>query len=79
MYNFQHIRDALIHQPFARELADNRPETLAAALLALHDTPHKDAIRAYMAPYHNIVAAHQQHIDALLNEQKATTTNIAQT
>ena len=79
MYNFQHIRDALVHQPFVRELADDRPETLAAALLALHDTPHKDAIRAYMAPYHNIVAAHQQHIDALLNEQKATTANIAET
>ena len=79
MYNFQHIRDALIHQPFARELADARPETLAAALLALHAEPHIAAIRAYMAPYHNIVAAHQQHIDALLNEQKATTANIAET
>ena len=79
MYNFQHIRDALVHQPFVRELADDRPETLATALLALHDAPHKDAIRAYMAPYHSIVAAHQQHIDALLNEQKATTANIAQT
>ena len=79
MYNFQHIRDALIHQPFARELADARPETLVTALLALHAEPHTAAIRAYMAPYHDIVAAHQQHVDALLNEQKATTANIAET
>ena len=73
------MTELLTAEAFARELADNRPETLAAALLALRDTPHKDAIRAYTAPYHNIVAAHQQHIDALLNEQKATTANIAQT
>ena len=79
MYNFQHTRDALIHQLFARELTDARPETLTAALLALHAEPHTAAIRAYMAPYHDIVAAHQQHIDALLNEQKATTANIAET
>ena len=63
MYNFQHIRDRLVHEPFARELADNRPETLAAALLALHTAPQRAAIRAYMSGYDHIVAAHQRYLE----------------
>ena len=63
MYNFQHIRDRLVHEPFARELADNRPETLAAALLALHTAPQRAAIRAHMSGYDHIVAAHQRHLE----------------
>ena len=63
MYNFQHIRDRLVREPFARELADNRPETLAAALLALHAAPHSAAIRACMSGYENIVAAHLRHLE----------------
>ena len=63
MYNFQHIRDRLVREPFARELADNRPETLAAALLALHAAPHSAAIRAFMSGYENIVAAHLRHLE----------------
>ena len=63
MYNFQHIRDRLVHEPFARELADNRPETLATALLALHTAPQRAAIRAYMSGYDHIVAAHQRYLE----------------
>lgn len=66
MYNFQHIRDRLVRQPFARELADNRPETLAAALLVLHAAPHTDAIRAHMGGYDHIVAAHLHYLDPYL-------------
>ena len=66
MYNFQHIRDRLVRQPFARELADNRPETLATALLALHAAPHTDAIRAHMGGYDHIVAAHLHYLEPYL-------------
>ena len=66
MYNFQHIRDRLVRQPFARELADKRPETLAAALLALHAAPHTDAIRAHMSGYDHIVAAHLHYLEPYL-------------
>ena len=66
MYNFQHIRDRLMREPFAHELADKRPETLAAALLALHAAPHTDAIRAHMGGYDHIVAAHLHYLEPYL-------------
>ena len=66
MYNFQHIRDRLVREPFARELTDNRAETLAAALLALHAAPHSTAIAAYMRGYDHIVAAHRRYLERFL-------------
>ena len=66
MYNFQYIRDRLVREPFARELTDNRAETLAAALLALHAVPHGTAIAAYMRGYDHIVAAHRHYLERFL-------------
>lgn len=61
MFNFQTIRDELIHYPFIREV-ENHPELFAKTLIELHEKSDKNAIKKMMAQYQNILEQHYQFI-----------------
>lgn len=64
MFNFQTIRDELIHYPFVREV-ENHPELFAKTLIELHEKSDKNAIKKMMAQYQNILEQHYQFISKI--------------